>query len=145
MANQLSTKIPWWFWFVAILALLWNFMGVGAFISDVTMTDEALQALPDAQRELYENNPMWTKIVYGIAVFGGLLGSIGLLAKKKWAKPIFVVSLIAIFIQMGYSLFIAKTPEAYGSVAYIMPVLVILIAAFLIAFSNRAIKRGWLT
>ncbi|MCM5661781.1 hypothetical protein [Galbibacter mesophilus] len=144
MESSKTIKIPWWFWLIAVLALIWNLIGVGAFIADVTITQDALNSLPDAQREIYENNPSWSKAVYGIAVFTGVLGCIGLLIKKKWAKAVFVISLLAILIQMGFSLFVLKTPDAFGPIAYVMPALVILIAAFLVAFSNRAAKRGWL-
>ncbi|EIJ39755.1 MULTISPECIES: hypothetical protein [Galbibacter] len=144
MDTQLSTKIPWWFWLITILALFWNLMGVGAFIADISVTPEALEAMPEPQRAMYENNPLWAKFIYGIAVFSGVLGSFALLLKKKWAKPMFVISLIAIIIQMGYSLFVVKTPEALGNTAYILPALVVLIAAFLIAFTNSSIKKGWL-
>ena len=40
MDTQLSTKIPWWFWLITILALFWNLMGVGAFIADISVTPE---------------------------------------------------------------------------------------------------------
>ncbi|QLE01558.1 hypothetical protein HX109_08260 [Galbibacter sp. BG1] len=144
MENSVSIKLPWWFWLVAILALLWNLMGIGAFILDVTISEETLSAMPDVQREMYENNPLWSKLVYGTAVFTGFIGALGLLMKKKWAKPVFIISLIAILVQMGFSLFVLKTPDAFGPMAYIIPVMVILIAAFLVAFANRGIKKGWL-
>ncbi|MCF8716145.1 hypothetical protein JM658_15040 [Joostella atrarenae] len=144
MDDQFSTKIPWWFWLVTIVALLWNLMGVGAFIADMTITDEAIQALPKAQQDLYLNNPIWVKAAYGIAVIGGALGCILLIFRVKTAKLVFIISFIAILIQMGYNFLIASSLEVYGPGAYLMPIMIIVIAAYLIIFSGKSIKKGWL-
>ncbi|MEL4308073.1 hypothetical protein [Joostella sp. CR20] len=144
MDVQQTLKIPVWFWIVSVIALLWNLMGVGAFIADMSITEEALAALPEGQRELYENNPLWSKIAYGIAVIGGAVGSLLLILRKKLAKNIFIISFVAIVIQMVYNLFIVKSVEVYGPGAYIMPIMVILIGFGLIQFSGYGIKKGWL-
>jgi hypothetical protein len=38
------------FWAVAIVALIWEMFGVGSYLYHVTLSDEALQALPEGQR-----------------------------------------------------------------------------------------------
>ena len=40
-----SSPIPTWFWVASILALVWNLMGVMAYIAQVTLTPEALAAI----------------------------------------------------------------------------------------------------
>jgi hypothetical protein len=42
------------------------------------ISDESLAKLPINEWELYEDCPIWTTIVFSVAVFGGFLGSIGL-------------------------------------------------------------------
>ncbi len=71
-------KIPIWFWVVSVFFLLWNLMGVSSFFAHTFISDETLDALPIAEKELYESYPLWTTTVFSIAVFGGLLGSVGL-------------------------------------------------------------------
>ena len=59
------------FWIIGVIALIWNLMGVFAYITQVNMTDEVIAALPDAERALYENVPAWVTGAFAIAVFGG--------------------------------------------------------------------------
>ena len=83
MENEKS-RIPVWFWVVAVILLLWNIMGVMSFFMHTFISDEALAKLPQQERELYGDYPMWTTIAFVIAVLGGFLGSLGLVLKKEW-------------------------------------------------------------
>ena len=56
-----------------------------------------------------------------------------------------LISLVAVIAQMGYSLFFTTAVEVYGTSAYGMPMMVILIAYFLLRLSNNGIKKGYLT
>lgn len=143
---QDKQKIPVTFWIISVVGLLWNAMGVFNFGSQMAMTDEILAALPEAQRTLYESTPGWIRAVFGIAVIGGLLGCIGLLMKKAWSIPLFLVSLIAILIQMGYSWFATNAVEAVGPVmGIVMPLVVILIGAFLWYYARSSQRKGWIS
>ncbi|NQU31835.1 MAG: hypothetical protein HQ521_01260 [Bacteroidetes bacterium] len=139
-----KTKIPKWYWIVAVFVLLWNLMGVGSFYIHTFITDEAMQALPIAEQDLYNSYPLWTKIVFAIAVFGGAIGSIGLVIKKKWAKSAFIISLLVIIPQMIHDLFFTNARDVYGPVSVVMPIMVIVIGVLLVWFSAFGIKKGWL-
>ena len=140
-----TNKIPSWYWVAAIFFLIWNALGVFSFIGHTFITEEALAALPENERALYGEYPLWTTLVFALAVFGGTLGSIGLLVRKKWAKTAFIVSLTAIVPQMIHNLFFTRSMEVYGpGQASTMPVLVVLFGIYLVWYSNRLIQRGWL-
>ncbi|VAW11040.1 hypothetical protein MNBD_BACTEROID03-2112 [hydrothermal vent metagenome] len=99
MTNTTRVKPPIWFWIVSVLALLWNLLGVMAYLAQVNMTDETLAALPEAERALYENQPIWATMAFAIAVWGGALGSLALLLRKRWARAVLLISLIGIIVQ----------------------------------------------
>jgi len=139
-----SIKPPVWFWVVAILALIWNLMGVFAYLGQAFMTPEAMEALPENQRQLIDQTPAWATAAFAIAVWGGLLASILLLIRKKLAYIVFIISFAGIVIQMVHSLFIANSIEVYGPGGLIMPTLVILFAVVLILIANKGKKVGWL-
>ena len=140
-----KTKIPLWFWVVSIFFLLWNIMGVFSFLAHTFISNEALAALPSNERELYGEYPLWTTIVFAIAVIAGMIGAIGLVLKKKWSKMAFVISLLAIIPQMIHNVFFTKSIEVYGTVeAVTMPALVVIFGLFLLWFSTSAIKKHWL-
>lgn len=140
-----TTNTPKWYWALSIFSLLWNFMGVLSFYTHTFISDKALAALPQNERELYGDYPIWTTIVFAIAVFFGLFGSIGLLVKKRWAKLCFVISLCAIIPQMIHNVFFTKSMDVYGpGQAATMPILVVLFGIFLVWFSIKAIHKAWL-
>ena len=144
MENQ-TTTIPKWYWVLAVIFLLWNLMGVSSFFYHVFITEETLSALPIAEQDLYRSYPFWTKIAFAAAVFGGLIGSIGLLMKKGWAKLAFIISLAGIIPQMSYDLFFSKAKEVYGAGTEYMPISIIVVGVFLVWFSSYAVKKHWLT
>lgn len=138
-------KLPVWFWIVAAFSLLWNLLGVVSFFMHVFISQEALDALSVAERDLYHSYPLWTNIVFAIAVFFGFAGSLGLVLKKKWSKMAFIISLIAIVPQMIHNVFVTKSIEVYGlAQAVTMPILVVVFGILLVWFSSFAINKKWL-
>ena len=142
--SQSSTKPPVWFYIVAALALLWNLMGVMVFIAQVTTSPDALAAMPENERTLYENFPLWALIAFAAAVFGGAAGCILLLLRKSLATTIFMVSLAGIVVQMIYNLFVSGAMDVYGPGAIAMPIMILIIGVVLIWFSKFATKSGWI-
>jgi hypothetical protein len=143
--DSTQNNIPKWFWVFAIIFLLWNLIGVMSFFAHTLITEEALAKLPENERKLYGEYSIWTNILFAIATFGGLLGSIGTILKRKWAKIFFVLSFLAIVPQMIHNVFFTKSIEVYGMVqAVTMPILVVIIGAFLIWFSKYSTTKNWL-
>jgi hypothetical protein len=143
MSNSTNHKLPTHFWIVAIAAVIWNVLGVIAYIMEVTMSEEAMAALPEARQALYAAQPAWVTGAFAIAVFAGLLGSIALALRKSLATPIFVVSLVAVVVQMFYAFVLSNMLDVMGASSAIMPSVIIVIAAALVWFSTRARAKGW--
>jgi hypothetical protein len=138
-------KPPTWYWVVSGLAVAWMLIGVAAWVMDL-MTDEAsLEALSEAQRQLYAARPQWLFAVYGVAIFSGLAGSIGLLLRKSWASILFYVSLAAIVVQFGYTFLVMNAVQVLGAAAAIpFPLVIFLIGVALVWFAGRARRMGWI-
>lgn len=137
-------KSPLWFKVIAVVALLWNLLGCFAFVSDLRLTPEDVAKLPEAQQALYNARPGWAIASTAIAVIGGALGCIALILSKKWALPVFVVSLIGILVQ-DYVLFVLVDGASLaGAVAVVLQGLVLVIAVSLLLLSNKGIAHGWL-
>ncbi len=139
-----STKLPVWFWVVAVAALLWNLMGVASYLGFTTMSAEAIAKLPEDQQALLTNYPVWATAAFAIAVFGGVAGSILLLLRQGFTTPVFGVSLTAIVIQMTWWLGLSGAMAVYGVRSMVMPMLVIVVGAFLLWFSMQSKSKGWL-
>lgn len=143
--NAPMARAPWWYWAVAVLALLWMLLGVFAWIMDLRMTPEQLATLAPGQQQLYAARPQWVFVVYAIAVFSGLAGAIGLLLRKRWATTYFLVSLVAVVIQFGYTLFVMDAIGVLGAgMALPFPLVIVAFAVFLLWFARYARRHGWI-
>ena len=130
------------FWIIGIVALIWNLMGVFAYLQDAYSTPEDLAALPAEIQALYENIPAWVTAAYALAVFGGALACVLLLLRKKLATFVFIISFVSILAQMTYNLLMSKAMEVYGPGGMVMPILVIVIGAFLVWYSKKMQDQG---
>lgn len=139
------TPTPKWYMPVAILALLWNLMGCAAYLSDVTMTAEAVAKLPADQQALYAARPAWAVAAFAIAVWGGALGSLGLVLKKRWAAPLLLASVIGLLVQ-DFALFVLSPAAGkMAPTAYVLQGLVLVIGLALVRLSRLGRARGWLS
>jgi len=132
------------FWIISVVALLWNIMGVAAYLGQAYMTDEVLKLLPEGEQAFYNNVPAWVTGAFAIAVFAGVFGCVGLLMRKNWATILFVISLIAVIAQSTYNLFIQKFMEVPLQ-HMIWSIVIIVVALFLVWFSRNADKKGWIS
>lgn len=140
-----TTSVPAWFKVIAIIALLWNAIGVMAFVMQMMMTPEMMAAMPEAEQELYRTQPGWLTFVFGGSVFAGLLGSLGLVLRKAWALPLLIISLACLLAQNYYMHFMSNMFEVMGSAAMILPCMVLLIAIFLAWLAWDGRNKGRLT
>ena len=141
--SESTIKAPTWFMVVAAVLLVWNILGVMAYIAQVTMTPEAITALPEAQRQLYETTPTWATAAFAIAVNGGALGCLLLLLKRNLAQLFLQLSLAGVLVQMFHSFFMTKSFEVFGPGEMIMPIMVIVIAIYLVVLAAKAKARRW--
>jgi hypothetical protein len=141
-----STKPNVWFWIISIVGLIWNGLGAMNYLAQTGMSDEYKDVLTPDQLALVEATPAWVTGAFALAVWGGVLGCIALLLRKKWAKPILLVSLIGVLAQIGYGWFMTNAVDLYGTVqGIVIPALVILIGIGLYLFAKSGIRKGWLT
>lgn len=136
---------PKWFKPAAIIALLWNLMGCAAYISDVTMSPEAMAQLTEAQQALYASRPAWAISATAIAVWGGALGSLGLILRKRWAFVVLVISLLGVIVQDFYLFQNQQVAADYGNAAFVMQGLVLLVSIGLVWLARKATQAGWLS
>ncbi len=145
MLENKTTPVPAWFRIIGFLALVWNLMGVSVYLMQVNMTEEDFAALPEAQRLLYESTPAWATGAFALAVFAGALGCLLLIFRKGLAAPVLVVSLLAVLVQMFHSFFMSKSFEVLGPGSATMPIMVIVIAFFLVWLAEKGKKFKWLS
>ena len=72
----------------------------------------------------------------------GLIGSVGLMLRKAWAKPALILSLIALLLLEGWVVFFSGALESMGLA---VPVMVSVGAVLLAWLAMWASRRGWLS
>ena len=136
-------RTPWHLWLVGVVALLWN--GLGCL--DYTMTQlqgDAWLANMDPtelQMAYFHAMPSWTDAAWAIAVWGGLLGGILLLVRRKWALHAFAASFLGWAAGAVYTFALSNGMEAMGGW---WPMLVVkgVICAFFVWYASIMGKRG---
>lgn len=138
MTNESTKKPPVWFWIVSVIGLIWNGMGINAYLQQVYNTESYREMYPPEQLEIAANMPAWVTAAFAIAVFGGTLGCLALLLRKRIANSLLWVSLLAVILQMGYLLI-----KGYVT-SMVMTIMIIIFAIFIVWFSKNATNKGWL-
>ena len=145
MTTKTTVKPPMWFWIISVLSLLWNLIGVVQYLAQAYMGVEELESISQEQRIAFESQPSWVTGAFAVAVWGGALGCLFLLLRKKWAVPVLGISLIGIIAQVSYNLFISNNFELYGAQAVIMPIVILIIGIALLLFARKATAKQWLS
>jgi len=98
------------------------------------------------QLEFFYGFPLWVTSTWAIAVWGSVLGSALLLARKSLAVPVFLASLVAMFVTMFHNFILANGMEIMGGVGpLVFTVVIVLVAVGLYMYSDRMKKAGVLT
>jgi len=88
-----SVSPPRSYWVISGLALLWNLVGLAAYINQVTMSPEGLAELPEAQRTVLENTPAWATSAFAIATTTGVLDFSTSVSKLASVTAMVVISI----------------------------------------------------
>jgi len=139
-----ETKLPIWFWIISVLSLLWFFMDMAGFYSRVFMLEQIADKMSETQLALYQVIPSWVNVVYGLKVFGGLMGSLALLSRKKWAFIMFLISIMGGLSQTVYVWFISDAIDVMGRPAIVMPAIGIVIGVVMVVASRYTITKNWI-
>ena len=138
-------RTPWHLWVVGIAALLWNCLGGFDYLMTQTQNESYMSNFTPEQLEYFYGFPAWVVSAWAIAVWGGLLGSILLLLRKKLAVPVFLTVFVAVLVTTFHNFVLTNGLEIMGTFAAVFTVVVIAIAVGLWQYSKRMRARGLLT
>lgn len=113
------------------------------FITTTSSTVEEMvkNGLTLEQANLYIQLPLWMTTSFAIGVFGGLIGSVLLLMRKKIATPVFAVSLIG-YILLYIGDIVESVFQVFGTPQVIVLTTVVLIALILFIVARYFSRNG---
>lgn len=102
--NASGVKAPWHLWLVGVLGALWN--GFGCYIYTMAMIrdPETMASAPPEMVAAFEAAPAWSNGAWALGVWGGLAGSLLLLARSRFALHCFAISLLGLIGTTTYEL-----------------------------------------
>lgn len=135
MNDLAASRAPVWLRGIALLALLWNLYGVYEYLKSVG-------AVPGGDPAMAASTmPTWVTAAFAVSVFAGVLGSLGLLLLKRWAKLLLLLSLVALLVQDLWA-FVLR--EGGPDKDPVIPIAVNLVAILLVWLAYTADRKGWL-
>ena len=134
---------PWHLWLIGIIGGLWSSMGVLSFMLTQLKVEAVMSRFPPEQRAYFESFPLWAVAFWAIGVFGGVIGCLLLLLKKRLAFPVLLASLIgAIVCNLGPLFLLGGLEVLRGTGALGFTAIPISIAAFLAYYARALRKKG---
>jgi hypothetical protein len=136
------------FWVISIALLLWGLGGASIYVAYFIEAPEefARTAETAANRQAYAdyiaNIPFWAITVGTIAAASRLLGAIGLLLRRAWALPLYVISVV-FFLAALYRAFVLANVTSVMSGPHIAVELVFLaLSIFAVWFARKSKSKG---
>jgi hypothetical protein len=148
MDHAAHGRAPVHLWIVGALALIWNGFGAYDYLMTRMRDTDYLATMmptvdPNATLAWVDAFPVWAQFGWGLGVWGGLLGSILLLARSRWAVLLLGLSLAGAVLGLGYQA-IAAPPLAglEGMLPKVMPYMIIGVALALFLYARAMRAKG---
>lgn len=137
-------RAPASFIVIAVILLIWNLMGITAFITQYSADlTELAKSDPDTAHA-FAQMPGWAWAVYAVAVGAGTLGAIALLLRRRPAVALFLLSLVAVIVQFGHSFLATDLLAVKGFGAAAFPAVIVLIGIGQWLYARNQAAKGLL-
>lgn len=133
---------PWHLWVIGIVALLWNGMGAVDYLMTETQNDAYMSRFTPEQLDFFYGFPAWVVAFWALAVWGGLLGAIFLLLRKRFAVQTFLVSFVAMVITAIRNYVFADGLAVTGGFGLVFSLIIFVFALLLYLYARAMRQRG---
>jgi hypothetical protein len=134
-------RTPLHLWVVGTLGLAWSAIGAFDYVMTETRNATYMSAFTPEQLAFFYGFPAWVVAAWAIAVWGGILGSVLLLLRSRFAVWVFFASLAGLLLTTFHNYVLSNGMEIFGdggSQALTVLIFLVSLALFLYA---RAMRR----
>jgi hypothetical protein len=135
-------RAPWHLWLVGILGLLWDSVGAFDYLMTQTQNESYMSRFTPEQLEFFYGFPAWVVAFWAIAVWGGVLGTLLLLLRKRLAVPVLLASFLAMIVTAVHNFLLTNGLEVMGGTGLGFSVLIFVVALGLWLYARAMARRG---
>jgi len=137
------TTTPRHLWIIGVIALLWNAVGAFDYLMTQTRNASYMASFTPEQLEYFYGFPAWVEGAWAIAVWGGVLGSVLLLLRRRLALPVFAVSFVAMVVTTIHNFVLSDGLQVMGGAGTLaFSALIFLVALALVFYARAMAARG---
>ena len=142
--SRSSGKAPWHLWAIGIIGLLWSAIGAFDYIMTQSKSEAYMKAFTPAQLEYFYSLPAWVVACWAIGVWGGVVGCLLIVLRKRAAVPVLLASLLGAILTFIHNIVLSNGLEVMGggTSAVIFPLVILVIALGLWWYAKTMTKRG---
>ena len=148
MIDTAANKPPALFWVISTVLLLWGLSSAWVYIALFLKTPEeyARMAEIEANWEGYAdyvaNIPSWAIAAGVVAAVTRLSGAIGLLLRRAWVLPLYIVSTVCLLVALFRAFVLANVADVISGAHVATEVAFIALSLFAVWFASRNKARG---
>jgi len=135
-------KTPMHLWVVGLVSLLWNAMGAFDYSATELRLEFYMSQFTQEQLDYFYGFPAWVIAAWAIAVWTSLLGSVGLLMRRRWAVTMFGIAIAGLAVTTLYNAVLSNGFEIMGDGAAVFSAVIWVIAVLLLLYAIRMAGRG---
>ena len=138
-----TPRIPRHLWVIGGIALLWSAMGALDYVMTQTKNEAYMSGFTPEQLAFFYGIPRWVVAAWAIAVWGGVLGALLLLLRRRLAVWVFLTSLLAMVVTTFHNYLLSNGMDVNGDAFSLgFTVLIFLIALGLFLYARAMDRRG---
>ena len=134
---------PWHLWLVGALALIWNGIGAFDYVMTETRNTSYMSSFTPEQLAYFYAFPMWVVATWALSVWGGVLGAVLLLLRKRWAVPVFGISLVTMVLTTFHNFVLTNGIAIMGGTGgLVLSAVIFAIAVALLVYARSLARAG---
>ncbi|MFW6192340.1 MAG: hypothetical protein ACOC83_02545 [Gemmatimonadota bacterium] len=134
-------RAPLHLWVVGAVALLWNGLGAFDYLMTQTRAEWYMSQFTPEQLEYFYGFPAWVVASWALAVWGGVLGALLLLTKKRLAVPVLLVSFVCIVVTSVHNFLLSDGLEVMGTGSVVFSGVIFVVALGLWLYARAMTGR----
>lgn len=135
---------PWHLWLVGILAVLWNLVGAFDYVATQARFESYMSQFTPEQLEYFYGFPAWVVAFWAVAVWGGVLGAVLLLLRRRLAVPVLLLSFLSMIVTSVHNYVLSNGLEVMGGPGAAFGGLIFVVALGLWLYARTMTRRQFL-